>query len=209
MPRVLLLALLAVLALPVASARADGLDVIRDCEPDEEIDGTYTQGEFRDALRHLPSDRDEYGNCRSIIRRAQLAALSGRGTGGGSGGGAGTTGGAAGGPTGGAGAGGAGATGGAGTGAPGADPEAPTDPLATATPDERRALDEARIGGAGAVDLGGGLQVAPRTATRAPGVDGGGALPAPLLGFVAVLAALATATLLTRLRARVVARRPA
>jgi len=227
LPRPLLLALLAaaaLLALP-AGARADGRDVIRDCEPDEQIDGTYTQAEYREALRILPSDKDEYGNCRAIIRRAQLAALSGRGGAGGTGaGGPDATGGGAAGGSGGAGAGGAGGagaggtgTGGAGTaggtgatgaGAPG-DPEAPTDPLATATPDERRALDEARTGGGAAVTLGDGLRVAPRSATRVPGMEGGAGLPSALVGLLALLGALATATLLTRLRARVVARRPA
>ena len=46
---------------------------------------TYSQQDYRDALAHIPSDVDEYTNCRQVIRQAQL------GIGGGATGGQGTT----------------------------------------------------------------------------------------------------------------------
>jgi len=73
------LAVAAVLALlvPAAHALASGLDVIRDCTDDEVMSKTYTQKEYRDALRQFAADGDQYGNCRDVIRRAQAAALAG------------------------------------------------------------------------------------------------------------------------------------
>ena len=78
--RRLLLILATTLALlaPAASASASGLDVIRDCTDDEVMSKTYTQKEYRDALRQFAADGDQYGNCRDVIRRAQAAALAGR-----------------------------------------------------------------------------------------------------------------------------------
>lgn len=67
---------LAALATPSA-ALADSSDVIRDCQ-DGKIDGTYSQKEFSSALRNIPTDVDEYTDCRDVIRRAQLGAARGR-----------------------------------------------------------------------------------------------------------------------------------
>jgi hypothetical protein len=73
-----LLALLTVLSLlgPVAAAHASGLTVIRDCTYDEVMSKTYTQQEYRDALRELAADSDQYNNCRDVIEHAQEAALA-------------------------------------------------------------------------------------------------------------------------------------
>jgi hypothetical protein len=57
------------LGLP-AAAHASGADVIRDCADDGKLDKTYTQKELQDAQRNLPSDIDEYTDCRSVIRSA-------------------------------------------------------------------------------------------------------------------------------------------
>jgi hypothetical protein len=57
------------LGLP-AAARASGSDVIRDCADDGKLDKQYSQKELRDAERNLPSDIDEYTDCRSAIRAA-------------------------------------------------------------------------------------------------------------------------------------------
>jgi hypothetical protein len=63
--------LIAVLLLGLpAAARASGADVIRDCADDGKLDKQYTQKELRDADRNLPSDIDEYTDCRSAIRAA-------------------------------------------------------------------------------------------------------------------------------------------
>jgi hypothetical protein len=65
------LVLIAVLLLGLpAAAHASGSDVIRDCADDGKLDKQYTQKELTDAERNLPSDIDEYTDCRSAIRAA-------------------------------------------------------------------------------------------------------------------------------------------
>jgi hypothetical protein len=65
------LALIAVLVLGLpAAAHATAADVIRDCAQDGKLDKTYTQKELQDAERNLPSDIDEYTDCRAAIRAA-------------------------------------------------------------------------------------------------------------------------------------------
>lgn len=64
-------ALIAVLLLGLpAAAHASGSDVIRDCADDGKLDKQYTQKELADANRNLPSDIDEYTDCRTVIRAA-------------------------------------------------------------------------------------------------------------------------------------------
>jgi len=116
-----------------AVAHASGQAVIRDCTDDGRIEGHYTQKDYRSALANLPTDVDEYTDCRDVIRRAQLAgAAGGRG-----GGGGGTTGGGGGGTTAG------GAVGG--------------NPLATASPAERQALAHSQARGGAPVKIAGHL----------------------------------------------------
>jgi hypothetical protein len=57
------------LGLP-AAARASGSDVIRDCADDGKLAKQYSQKELQDANRNLPSDIDEYTDCRSVIQAA-------------------------------------------------------------------------------------------------------------------------------------------
>jgi hypothetical protein len=65
------LALVAVLLLGLpAAAHASGSDVIRDCADDGKLDKQYSQKELQSAERNLPSDIDEYTDCRSVIRAA-------------------------------------------------------------------------------------------------------------------------------------------
>jgi hypothetical protein len=66
----LMVALLAALALP-AIAAADGKDVIRDCAQDGDLDENYSDEELEDAYANLPSDIDEYSDCRDVIKQAQ------------------------------------------------------------------------------------------------------------------------------------------
>jgi hypothetical protein len=62
-----------VLALATAAAApASPTSVIRDCSEDGVLNGKYSQSELDGALEQLPSDLDEYTDCRSVIRRAQL-----------------------------------------------------------------------------------------------------------------------------------------
>jgi len=63
-----------------AAAQDGAARLATDCQ-DDRIDGTYTQKEFRDGLRALPSDVDEYSACRQTIRSAQLRAAAAAGAG--------------------------------------------------------------------------------------------------------------------------------
>jgi hypothetical protein len=77
--------LVALLSLP-AFAQASGEDVIRDCNEDGSLDGNYTQEELRDAEQNLPSDIDQYGDCRDVINQAQADGSRNNNAGGGGGG---------------------------------------------------------------------------------------------------------------------------
>ena len=77
-------ALACALALPAPALAADSEDVIRDCYEDGKLDDSYTQEELREAEDDLPSDVDEYSDCRSVIASAR--ARGGKGKRGGSGG---------------------------------------------------------------------------------------------------------------------------
>jgi hypothetical protein len=64
--RVLVLAALALLALPGAAMA----NPIRDCNDDGDLDKHYSNAELRRALDNLPTDLDEYSNCREILSGA-------------------------------------------------------------------------------------------------------------------------------------------
>ena len=81
---VLLLAAIVCALAVAAPALADSDDVIRDCYDDGKLDGSYTQEELDDAEDDLPSDVDEYSDCRQVIASAK--ARGGRGKRGGTGG---------------------------------------------------------------------------------------------------------------------------
>jgi hypothetical protein len=194
MKRLSLLAILPVLLLLGPAAPAHAASLLDDCQ-DGRIDGTYSQADFRRALRNIPSDFDQYTDCRRVIRRAQLAAAGGGSNAGGVDGGGAA---GAGGPGGGSG----GAAGG------GTSTEAPTsalrpDPLESATPDERRAFEQATTGGGAPVRVG-------RAAVR-PGATGdeaaAGDLPGALVALLALLAVAGLACGAAATRARVLARR--
>ena len=62
--------LLAGVLAPAALGSAQS--VIRDCSEDGTLNGNYSQGDLTNALEQLPSDLDEYTDCRAVIRSAQL-----------------------------------------------------------------------------------------------------------------------------------------
>jgi hypothetical protein len=194
MKRLSLLAILPVLLLLGPAAPAHAASLLDDCQ-DGRIDGTYSQADFRRALRNIPSDFDQYTDCRRVIRRAQLAAAGGGSNAGGADGG------------GAAGAGGPGGRSGGAAGG-GTSTEAPTsalrpDPLESATPDERRAFEQATTGGGRPVRVG---QAAVRPG--ATGADAAaGDIPGPLLALLALLAVAGLAYGAAVTRARVLARR--
>lgn len=181
LPPILALACALVVAVPAQGASSTRL--YDDCQDNGVIDGTYTQAEYQKALAGLPSDLDQYTDCRDLLRRAQLAAAGNRNP-----------------PAGGSGSGSAGGgAGGSGGGSAGGGTGGRVDPLATATPQERQGLADATAGGQHGVDLAGALVK--------PGAQhGGDGLPTPLL---ILLIALAVAALSgggrltwTRVRAR-------
>jgi hypothetical protein len=76
----LLPALACVLGLAAGPAHASGTAVLKDCAFDGVLSSVYTAKDYADALAHMPTDNDEYLDCRDEIRRAQLvlAAKAGR-----------------------------------------------------------------------------------------------------------------------------------
>src|SRR3954469_23509912 len=130
--RRLLPLLIALLLLPTAAALASGGKVIRDCTDDGRLQGHYSQKDLRDALSSLPSDIDEYTDCRDVIRRAAFGGAGGSGGGkGGSNGGGGSSSSGGGGEFGGFGD--SGGSGGANGGT-----RAPGEPVSPAPPPEKR-----------------------------------------------------------------------
>jgi hypothetical protein len=167
------------LALPATAGAEGGVTkLLRDACRDERIDGTYTQAEYKKALEQLPTDSDEYTGCREVLQRGRLAALSAgkhrssgasgsTGTGAGTGGGSGSSGGGPSGPS-----------------------HAPTaDPLATATPRQKKALAQAAQS-AKPVDVGGEL-VQPGALGLGELSGSGRGVPTPLIALICLLAATA------------------
>jgi hypothetical protein len=185
MTRLLVLLLLIAMALPAAAA-ASGSAVIRDCTDDGRLSKRYSQKDLRDALSSMPSDVDEYTNCRDVIRRA---AFGGAGaSGGGKGGGSSSGGGSAGGEFGGFGDQGSSSAG--------------SDPLSGASDDERAALDKARREGGDSVKLT-EEDIAPGSIGRRAQAAGGSDVPAPLIIAAIVLALAAAAVGAPTIRNRV------
>ncbi len=75
--------LILLLAAPAASAGTRE-KILRECQ-EGRITGDWTPKQLRDARKHIPTDIDEYSDCRDVLAQA---ALTGRG---GSGGGKGTS----------------------------------------------------------------------------------------------------------------------
>jgi hypothetical protein len=159
MRRLLIATFLLLLLLPAARVLAadNASDLLIDACRDEKVDGTYSQATYRTALKQLPADSDQYTACRDVINRARLAALDRQSSNSGSGNSSGSSGAATGG---GGGGGGTGSGGGAGTttklpscnGCKGSGTL-----LDTATPDERKGVQEAQRNGAQPVRVGGQL----------------------------------------------------
>ena len=73
--------LLGLVATPAASA-ASTIEILRDCEDDGQLQGNYTPAELRKARNNIPTDTDEYTNCRDVLARAATSGVAGRGGGG-------------------------------------------------------------------------------------------------------------------------------
>jgi hypothetical protein len=188
------------LAMPaVASADSSVNKLLRDACNDEHVDGHYTQAQYKKALDQLATDSDEYTDCRNVLERARLAALSagksnnnnsGGGTSGSTGGGGGSTGGG----------------GGSSASSGSSGSSTPTDPLANATAKQRSALAQAGQGVAKPVDVGGKL-VKPGALGLGTLSGAGHGVPTSLVALIALLAASALAAGGWWLWSRVLARR--
>ncbi len=173
---------------PASALAANGQAVLRDCNDNGKLDKKYSQADYRDAIENIPTDLDEYTDCRDVIRRAQLGLDSNSNSGGGSGSGGGTGGSAGGGGASGLDTGGGSSSGGNANA---------TDALATATPEERAALAETTAGGGEA-----GLKIGNELIRPKIGVSSATALPTPLVAIIVLLGAatLAGAGIATRNR---------
>src|SRR4051794_22104333 len=82
MVRLLMLSgLILLLAAPTASAGVRE-QILRECQ-EGRITGHYTPGQLRDARKNIPTDIDEYSDCRDVLSRAALTGRGGGGAGGG------------------------------------------------------------------------------------------------------------------------------
>ncbi|HET9013669.1 MAG TPA: hypothetical protein VFN38_17720 [Gemmatimonadaceae bacterium] len=152
-----------IVAVPAANA-ASTTQILRDCADDGVLQGDYTVAELRKARQNIPTDTDQYTDCRDVLARAVA-----RTGGGGSGGAGGTSGG------------GAGAGGGGGSG----------QPLTAVDDADRQALDDALRGGSAPIDIGDG-PVTPGAAGFAAGAARN-ELPTTLIVLLALLALAALA----------------
>jgi hypothetical protein len=86
-----ILVLLVALAAPAAAFGSPDA-VIRDCAADGDLDHHYSNSDLDKAEKNLPSDLDEYSDCREVIAGAKTSGSSGGSGGGGGGGGTGHSG---------------------------------------------------------------------------------------------------------------------
>jgi hypothetical protein len=191
--------LAALLLVPAAAHAADPVEILRDCQDDDVLQGDYTLAELREAQRELPTDIDEYSPCRDILERAVEAKTSnsrsddngGGQTGGGTTGGGGTStggGGTSGGDTGG-----------------GSSPVVGTDSgrETPANPQEVQALSES----ASYVDTGAQAHPVSPGAARLAADVGRNGMPTSMIAVLALLAAAAVAAAAPPLVRRGLARR--
>jgi hypothetical protein len=71
-PSLALILALVASALLATPAFGSAKDVIRECSEDGVLNGHYSHSELSKALDQLPSDLDEYTDCRAVIRSAEL-----------------------------------------------------------------------------------------------------------------------------------------
>ena len=74
---------LLLVALP-AVAQASSFDVIKDCQDNSHLDRRHSRKDLQNAQNNLPTDVDEYGDCRELIAAALNSNIDkGKGRGGG------------------------------------------------------------------------------------------------------------------------------
>src|SRR6185436_12729910 len=81
--------LLGLLAVTPAANAASTTQILRDCADDGVLQGDYSPAELRKARQNIPTDTDEYTDCRDVLARALAAGIAGKGSGGAGGAGSG------------------------------------------------------------------------------------------------------------------------
>ncbi len=74
--------LLALVAAPAANA-AGTTQILRDCADDGVLQGNYSPSDLRKARQNIPTDTDEYTDCRDVLARAAARGVASSGGGGG------------------------------------------------------------------------------------------------------------------------------
>jgi hypothetical protein len=202
MRRTVPLALVAALLLVPTAHAAGPTEILRDCYDDSVLQRNYTLAELRKARSKLPTDVDEYSDCRDVLDRAiakktaSPTATSTPATGGG------------GDPTGGSSGG--GGTGGGGTDSGGGEEPSPvvgadSGRETPATPQENEALTQAWSESDREEQIE-GRPVSPRASLLAADVGRNG-LPGSMIAVLALLAGAAVALAAPTVRRLVIARR--
>ena len=166
-----------VVLVPAANA-ASTTQILRDCADDGVLQGTYKPSELRKARKNIPTDTDEYTDCRDVLARAAAGAVAGSGASSGGSGGSG---------------------GGVGFSSADRPLESPN------TPEAQDAIAKATARGAPDPIQLGGRPVVPGNAGLASDAVRNG-LPTPLIVLLALLGAAALATLTPFVRRSVIAR---
>lgn len=85
MPRIrntlILLVAIAAVLVPAQMAMASPQQVIRDCAKDGKLSRHYSLSDLKKAEKKLPTDVDEYTNCRDVINQAETQGSGGHGNG--------------------------------------------------------------------------------------------------------------------------------
>jgi hypothetical protein len=68
------------IVVPAANA-ASTTQILRDCADDGVLQGDYTPAELRKARQNIPTDTDEYTDCRDVLARAAAAGVAAKGAG--------------------------------------------------------------------------------------------------------------------------------
>ena len=164
-----------IVAVPAASA-ASTTRILRDCADDGVLQGDYTPAELRKARQNIPTDTDEYTDCRDVLARAAAAGVAGSG---------------------------AGSAGGTGSGPGGSFGDAPLE--SPNTPEGKEAIGRAAGKGAPDPIRIGEWSVVPGAAGLSANAVRN-ELPTPLIVVLALLGAAALATLTPFARRHVIAR---
>jgi hypothetical protein len=196
MRRTILMALLgALLFASPALAQGTRVEILRDCQDDGILQGSYSAQQMRDARNNIPAELDEYSDCRDVLSRGISAKTSSKNDSSDSGGSPGASGSGGSSSSGGSGGGSSSSGGEPSSDSGGSSPASGSDELDSgraypATPQDWAAVDEARKEGQHlAADL---KQVSPGSSRLTASVGRNG-LPGLLVGVLALLGAAALA----------------